>query len=258
MSTNGSVLDRAGTKDDVLHEYFLLIVDQAPVPVHVVDADFKITRVNQRWLDKLGYERSEVLGRSPTDFLTNESRERAVRDVLPLFKRVGADRSVGLNFETKIGRVVPILMDAEVCAIDATLCYAFAVMRDPDDPAQYDGASATVEALHGIDVIQCEAMRGPAAESSTDDIEDDGADLLAEKPRAPQRRIRVPHDLMMRERAVLRALASGARNKEIAAELGMGVRTARFHVENIYQKLGVRTHTQAARAAIELGLVMGE
>ena len=259
MSTNGSALDRDETKDGVLQRYFDLIVDQAPVPVHVVDADFKITRVNQRWLDKLGYERSEVLGRSPTDFLSSNSRGRAVRDVLPLFRRVSSDRSVGLNFETKLGPVVPTLMDAEVCAIDAGLCYAFAVMRDPDDPAQAEWASATVEALHGIDAIQCEARRDRVAgESSTDEIKDERAGALAENPGAPQPRRRVPVNLTMREQDVLEGLVSGARNKEIAAELGTSVRTAKFHVENIFQKLQVHTRTQATRVAIDLGIVPRE
>ena len=259
MSTNGSVLDRAETKDDVLQKYFDLIVDQAPVPVHVVDADFKITRVNQRWLDKLGYERSEVLGCSPADFLSSNSRGRAVRDVLPLFRRVGSDRSVGLNFETKLGQVVPILMDAEVCAVNAGLCHAFAVMRDPDDPAQHEWASATVDALHGIDAIQCEARRGPVAgESSTGESEDDRAGLLAENPGAPQPRRRVPVNLTMREQDVLEGLVSGARNKEIAAQLGTSLRTAKFHIENIFQKLHVHTRTQATRVAIDLGIVPRE
>ena len=259
MSTNGIVLDRAATKDDVLHEYFNLIVDQAPVPVHVVDADFKLTRVNQRWLDKLGYERPEVLGRSPTDYLSSESRRRAVQDVLPLFRRVGSDRSVGLNFETKLGQVIPLLMDAGVCVVDAGLCHAFAVLRDPDDPAQYEWASATVDALGGIDAIQSEARRGPVAgESSTDESEYDRAGLLAESPGARQPRRRVPLDLTTREQEVLESLAAGARNKEIATELGTSVRTAKFHVENIFQKLQVHTRAQATRVAMEFGVVPRE
>ena len=259
MSTNASALDRAETKDSVLQKYFDLIVEQAPVPVHVVDADFKITNVNRRWLDKLGYERSEVLGRSPTDFMSSESRERAARDVLPLFRRAGADRSVGVNFETKVGRVVPVLLDAEVCAIDDQDCSAFAVLRDPGDPAQYEGASATIEALHAITVIQREAGTSPVAgESSTDASEDDSAGPLVENPGAVQWRGQVFHGLTMREHEVLTGLTSGARNKEIAVELGISVRTARFHVENIYQKLNVQTRSRATRVAIELGLVTRE
>lgn len=259
MPTNGYVLSRGETKDDVLQTYFDLIVEQAPVPVHVVDANFKITKVNRRWLDKLGYEKSEVLGRPPTDFMSSESRERAARDVIPLFWRVGADRSVGMNFATRGGRVVPMLLDGEVCATDNQHCSAFAVLRDPDDPEQSEGASATIDALHGIAVTQREAMSSlVAAESSTDANEAHSAGPLVEKQRAVKWPSRVPDNLTTRERAVLEALTSGARNREIAGELGTSVRTVKFHVENIFQKLHVHTRTQAASVAIELGLVPRE
>ena len=59
--------------------------------------------------------------------------------------------------------------------------------------------------------------------------------------------------LTEREFEVLRLLASGARNKEIAEHLNLSVRTVRFHIENIYGKLGVHTRTQAVRAAAEQG-----
>ena len=122
MSTSEGVLDRAKTRGDVLQGYFDLIVEQALVPVHVVDADYRITRVNRRWLDKLGYDSSEVVGRPPTDFLSGESRARALDDVLPLFRSVGAARSVGLNFKSRDGRVVPVLLDAQVCSTDDVHC----------------------------------------------------------------------------------------------------------------------------------------
>ncbi len=61
--------------------------------------------------------------------------------------------------------------------------------------------------------------------------------------------------LTKREKEVLGALASGARDKEIAGELSLSVRTIRFHVENIFQKLGVRTRTQAVRVASELRIL---
>ena len=63
-----------------------------------------------------------------------------------------------------------------------------------------------------------------------------------------------PH-LTERELEVLQLLASGARNKEIADQLTLSVRTVRFHVENIYQKLGARNRTQAVRVASESGLL---
>ena len=61
--------------------------------------------------------------------------------------------------------------------------------------------------------------------------------------------------LTEREFEVLSLLASGARNKEIAEDLNLSVRTVRFHIENIYGKLGVQSRTQAVRAATDEGLL---
>ena len=58
-----------------------------------------------------------------------------------------------------------------------------------------------------------------------------------------------------REIEVLRLTASGARNKEIAAQLSVTIHTVKFHLENVYRKLGVQTRAEAARAASERGLL---
>ena len=58
-----------------------------------------------------------------------------------------------------------------------------------------------------------------------------------------------------REQEVLRLLASGLRNKEIARQLQVSERTVTFHLANIYQKLGVTSRTEALSRALELGLL---
>ena len=60
--------------------------------------------------------------------------------------------------------------------------------------------------------------------------------------------------LTPRELEVLQLLASGARNREIADQLSLGVNTVKYHIENLYEKLGVRSRTQAVRVAGERGL----
>ncbi len=62
-------------------------------------------------------------------------------------------------------------------------------------------------------------------------------------------------DLTDREKDVLQLLASGARDKEIANQLFLSVNTVRFHITNIFQKLGVGSRTEAARVANERGLL---
>jgi DNA-binding NarL/FixJ family response regulator len=65
-----------------------------------------------------------------------------------------------------------------------------------------------------------------------------------------------PHEtLTAREKDVLRLLARGLRNKEIAARLYVSERTVNFHLANIYQKLNVSGRTEALSKAHEKGLL---
>jgi DNA-binding NarL/FixJ family response regulator len=59
--------------------------------------------------------------------------------------------------------------------------------------------------------------------------------------------------LTVRERDVLRLVAAGKPNKEIAADLVITERTARTHVSNILRKLGLASRTQAALWATREG-----
>ncbi|MDG4832886.1 response regulator transcription factor [Solwaraspora sp. WMMD1047] len=58
-----------------------------------------------------------------------------------------------------------------------------------------------------------------------------------------------------REAAVLRLMAAGMSNQEVAAELVVGVETVKTHVGNVLAKLGARDRTQAVIAAYESGFV---
>ena len=60
--------------------------------------------------------------------------------------------------------------------------------------------------------------------------------------------------LTEREDEVLRLIARGMANKEIARELVIGEKTVKTHVSNILQKLGVQSRTQAALYAAQNGL----
>jgi two-component system nitrate/nitrite response regulator NarL len=61
--------------------------------------------------------------------------------------------------------------------------------------------------------------------------------------------------LSPRERDVLRCIARGASNKEIARELGVAETTVKIHVQHVLRKLDVGSRVQAAVAATNLGLV---
>ena len=61
-------------------------------------------------------------------------------------------------------------------------------------------------------------------------------------------------DLTARELEVLRLIARGMSNREIARELTVSEKTVKAHVSNVLSKLGVSDRTQAALYAVEHGL----
>jgi len=79
----------------------------------------------------------------------------------------------------------------------------------------------------------------------------EAATRLMREVRAPDS----PETLTGREIDVLRLVAEGKANKEIAQGLGIGEKTVKTHVSNILAKLGVQSRTQAALHAARIGMV---
>jgi DNA-binding NarL/FixJ family response regulator len=83
----------------------------------------------------------------------------------------------------------------------------------------------------------------------------EAAARLLREVRTPDRS---PKPLTGRETDVLRLLAQGKSNKEIAETLFIGQHTVKTHVCHILEKLGVPSRTQAALYAIRVGLASSD
>ena len=62
-------------------------------------------------------------------------------------------------------------------------------------------------------------------------------------------------DLTPREIEILRALAGGQSNKQMASKFWLSDQTIKYHLTNIYRKLKVRSRTEAVRLAYEHQLI---
>ncbi len=98
----------------------------------------------------------------------------------------------------------------------------------------------------------CRAIKAAAAGQVQ--LSPKAAARLMREVRAPDS----PEVLTEREVDVLRLLAQGQANKQIASNLRIGEKTVKTHVSNILAKLGVPSRTQAALYAVRIGLVSAD
>ena len=152
-----------------------------------------------------------------------------------------------------------VLLDLSMPGIDGITCIKLLRKRSP-------WVRTIVLSAHDSDEV-VEAALGAGADAfivkSVDPA--DLADALRqalEKPvaKAIGRAVRThpaveEKGLSERELDVLRALAEGKSNKEIAASLWLAQQTVKFHLTSIYRKLDVTSRTQAVNWAYRHGLV---
>ena len=85
-------------------------------------------------------------------------------------------------------------------------------------------------------------------------LESQVASKMMNRFRKPKEEALPHHELTEREMEVMKLIAKGRSNQEVADELFIGIKTVKFHVTNILGKLGVEDRTQAAIYAHKNGL----
>ncbi len=105
-----------------------------PVMLYSLDHEDRITNVSNHWLQSMGYDRNEVIGRSVFDFFAPQSRKDAINSSFPEFYMTGQIKDHPYQFATKNGQ----LMDVQLSAI-----------AQRDSKGNYTGAMAFM-----VDVTQ--------------------------------------------------------------------------------------------------------
>lgn len=128
------------------------------------------------------------------------------------------------------------------------------VSEDAEDLLDTLRAGASGYLLKNIDADYfVDAIRRAAAGESVVSPEMTGKLVAGLKHPAPAQ----PADgdrLSVREREILKGLARGASNKELAREFGLAESTVKIHVQNILRKLNLASRVQAAVYAVEHGM----
>jgi DNA-binding NarL/FixJ family response regulator len=191
----------------------------------------------------------EVVGESPDgrDAVETASRSRpdvVVMDIrMPVMDGVEATRRI---VDAAVGGTGPRVLvlttfDADEYVVEALRAGASGFLLKDVPPADF------------VDAIRIVA-RGDAllAPSVTRQLLDRFRDRL---PRSSDRRADELRELTDRELEVLKLVARGLSNREIAEQLVIGEGTVKTHISSILSRLGLRDRTQAALYAREAGLV---
>ena len=82
-----------------------------PAMLHTIDTDGCITDVSDHWLDKLGYTREEVIGRSILDFMSADSSQKSKQRLKDIFEK-GNLKNIPRQMVTKSGEVLEVVCSA--------------------------------------------------------------------------------------------------------------------------------------------------
>jgi len=105
---------RAGEALRESEERYRTLYQNTPVMMHSIDRNGQLVSVNDHWLEILGYERSEVIGRRSTEFLTEASCRYAIEVALPAFIKTSSARDVEYQMVKKNGEVIDVLLSGTV------------------------------------------------------------------------------------------------------------------------------------------------
>lgn len=88
------------------------LYNATPTMLHSIDADGHLLSVSNYWLEKMGYKRSEVIGRKSTDFLTPESAAKAAKRAR--LQKGGMNNCIDVEHQmrTKSGKIIDVLLSA--------------------------------------------------------------------------------------------------------------------------------------------------
>ncbi len=110
---------------------FRILYNETPAMMQAVDPQGRLVSVSEAWCRRLGYRREEVIGQRASEFMTAESRGRALDEIWPRLLREGRIDGAELQMCTRSGAPVDVRISAiRQRSLDGGLLRMLAVLTD--------------------------------------------------------------------------------------------------------------------------------
>jgi len=209
------------------------------IRVLIVAAAARARRAHESLLHAQGFEVvgsfavveevADAFGEKDLDAILIDANDASLEDLLEFLQ------------ETGVARETPVILLLPSASPDAVSLALRLGVRGilPPSPEPQQLAAALEAVVRELVVLHSEAsspIRSAASRTAPSD--------------------ELTEPLTPREREVLRLLASGLGNREIAAKLKISEHTAKFHVASILSKLGAASRTEAVSIGMRNGLIL--
>jgi len=134
---------------------------KAPTMATSIAEDGRYVDVNDALLNRLGYERGDMIGKRPADFVTPETAERIEHELLPTLRRTGRLENKPVSFVTRDGEIVNCLTNSLVeHSSQGAFVRTVAMYSELSDQGRADWKyrqlyRATPAMLHTVDADGC-------------------------------------------------------------------------------------------------------
>jgi len=223
------------------------LIEDSPDPIIRFDPELRIEYANMALLLATGYPAEELLGQTIRALRLMESQLDGLETLLRTVFRSRRQREATFSLSSPLGersyhvRFVPEL------ATDGSVTSVLAIARDVTEFKKVDDERAS---------LQQELLERDRRH------EDLVHQLLGEQQRTTEQgadanyRAEIVKQLTERETEILRLVAAGLTNRQIARRLRLSAGTVRNYLGRVFPKVDAVDRTQAAVRAVELGLIV--
>lgn len=236
------------------------IYHKTPVMLHSIDRDGRVIHVSDHWVDVMGYDRQDVIGRHLTDFFTDTSKEFALNVIFPKFFSTGFCKDIPYTYVKQGGEKMETLLSCYGVRDDTgEIVRSLAVSVDVTEKnrVQKDLEKAKEKLSSYSHDLEGQVRRRTAQlEAAQNSLKNLSKNIIASQEREKELMARELHDHLGQVLTALRIDSVWVEKKLSAVDRGAGSRAAKMSalIETTIQDVRQMAYRLRPRVLDDLGL----